>query len=684
MKTLLCSVLSCVVIGVMTGCQTPLFTNSFGWSSDKERQVTATNNDASPLNRFGRPRPTDTRQNIVDQRLVVDYIQRGRQAMAANQLADQRGLQAMAAKQLADAELNFESALRLDRNNATAFQLLGQIGDLTGNFKDAEHYYLQALTQRPNDPDLLSDMGYSYMQQGRFREAKNKLFESLRLAPNHRMAKINIAAVFAYEGDQQKAMAYLRQVGTPQEAQQIMANLLKYPPRNRGSQTQLVNNTQDQNLSPALLDLQAQMEVARRETAERRRRRALQNDMEMRRRMNQAFGPTQNGRIDDGSINSRMSDIERQYQRDISQIPKDNRSGITRVDPNRNSNQFTDPRFTDTRPPALNGFNNQLRMADGRPAIIDANGVITPIGPVPNTNRNQIPEDWNPQQRTTDRGQPDTLRFPDSTGRVMPINPNFNRVNPMSPMLPGQNSQLNLNPVNPNLGFPRQPNGYDATGLPNTSVQNPGVWDQNSLGPGVVPADVNWTPADRQAPEMRAMRMGLAAGPGGMMPPDLMNVQRQPVGGGLNQVPINRSINQQGRVNADNVWRPQTQNAAPADEVSAFDRPSAQRQMTSENWRQMSTATRSQVPSPNWNYETQLPHQQAGPRTMLTPFSNGHTGPLASPTLHPDFAQPRITTRDQNANQDSVSRFKLGQQLPNSNTAGSRDTAFFNERFTNP
>jgi Flp pilus assembly protein TadD len=754
MKTLTFAAFTSVVALSISGCQMPLFTNTFGSTADsKDRRVTASNPRSNPPRRSDRSNPSDSRRDIVDQRLVAGFIEKGRQAMASNQLAD--------------AAINFESVLRIDRNNATAFQLLGQIGDLTGNFKDAEHYYLQALTQRPNDPDLLSDIGYSYMQQGRFREAKSKLFESLKLNPGHRMAKINIAAVLAYEGDQQKAMAYLRQIGSEQEARQIMANLMRNVPTDRGSQTQLASNTQDENLSPAALDLRAQLDDARRTSIEKKRRAAEREDFLMRQRMTQAFGPNQNGQVEDRDINSMMSDVNRQHQQDINQIQQDNRSGVTRIDdrnrrngsPN-NQSQFQNRSQSDGSQPFA-----ELRMSDGRRAVIDPRtGLVTPIGPPPSNNMN--PNMNIPNRRLNDPGQPNVLQFPNTqfpntNGQVvpnqsrqlqLPLDQNqfndqgqFNtRQNQTQQVPTGNSGPLSLNSTG-NQFNPNQPNRSNSGVMSNAGVQQPGAWQ---AGRTINPGD--------EAAQMRALQLGLAAGPAGMMPPDLakmpaqeQNVRRIPTQGGpqfnqqsFNQQPQNQNqfdsrqlkngqqfpntqqlpnnwqpnpngqapssqappaqfnrqqsqlptgtgafAGQRNDASAAAPWQPGADNgrlaAVPDDDISPMEHSSSQGQMHSENWRPMTNATRTEVPSSGWNYETNLPHQTAGPRSSTSPLgSEWRNGPLASPTLDSNFAQPRITHRDSSLNegQEPISQFNLNR-APNSNGRGSSGQAFFQERF---
>lgn len=108
--------------------------------------------------------------------------------------------------------------------------MLARIGDQTQQFEEAEGHYLAALSSNPGDPNLLSDMGYSYLLQGEYTYANTYLRRALSMRPDHVMARRNLAALAAYQGDYQTALAWLRQVGSEQQAQTTLRELITNRP----------------------------------------------------------------------------------------------------------------------------------------------------------------------------------------------------------------------------------------------------------------------------------------------------------------------------------------------------------------------------------------------------------------------------------------------------------------------
>ena len=188
-----------------SGCQSPLFVNGIGsfWSRGGSDST--------------RDRPTgDTRTRFPDGTIrqvsaQVDSTSNRQQQIF--QLLSQ-GNQELTVGRLPDAKLYFEQVLDADPTNFHAHHMLARIGDQTQNYEYAEGHYLAALSASPGDPNLLSDMGYSYLLQGEFRYANTYLKRAVTAKPDHVMARRNLAALAAYQGDYNTALAWLRQVGT--------------------------------------------------------------------------------------------------------------------------------------------------------------------------------------------------------------------------------------------------------------------------------------------------------------------------------------------------------------------------------------------------------------------------------------------------------------------------------------
>ncbi len=103
-----------------------------------------------------------------------------------------RGHREAALKHYEQAELCYRSVLELEPENAIANHRLAVLADRRGDFATSEKYYLAALKREPNDPDLLSDLGYSYLLQGRPMESERCLFAALRANPRHQKARDNL------------------------------------------------------------------------------------------------------------------------------------------------------------------------------------------------------------------------------------------------------------------------------------------------------------------------------------------------------------------------------------------------------------------------------------------------------------------------------------------------------------
>ena len=57
------------------------------------------------------------------------------------------------------------------------------------------------LKREPNNPDLLSDLGYSYLLQGRHAESERCLLAATRANPQHRKTLDNLGLLYAKLGN---------------------------------------------------------------------------------------------------------------------------------------------------------------------------------------------------------------------------------------------------------------------------------------------------------------------------------------------------------------------------------------------------------------------------------------------------------------------------------------------------
>ena len=229
----------------IVGCQFPLFGDRV--SSIWERE----NRDQAQ-----REQSPQRGDNSIQQVSAEIPVETSRQQQIYQLLS--RGNQELTLGRLKDAQIYFRQALDIDPTNFHAHHMLARIGDQTQQYEEAEGHYLAALSSNPADPNLLSDMGYSYLLQGEYHYADSYLKRALTYAPGHRMARRNLAALAAYQGDYPTALGWLRQVGSEQQAQTTLRELIA----NRPPQLRPKNDPRSQlppDATPAAQELAAQL-----------------------------------------------------------------------------------------------------------------------------------------------------------------------------------------------------------------------------------------------------------------------------------------------------------------------------------------------------------------------------------------------------------------------------------------
>jgi len=101
----------------------------------------------------------------------------------------------------------YERVLRDDPGNADAHHRLAVLADRDGDFVSSERNYLAALERRPDDADLLNDLGYSYLLQRRFAESARTLHHAAAIEPAHARVRTNLALLSQMTAEAERATA---------------------------------------------------------------------------------------------------------------------------------------------------------------------------------------------------------------------------------------------------------------------------------------------------------------------------------------------------------------------------------------------------------------------------------------------------------------------------------------------
>lgn len=172
--------LGCTAVVGATGCQsTSLFSRGRATQRDPSDALTKALADSQSA-----ARTTPASTPPAGPTTTAQHLQLGDQALAEHASNPAR---------LADARHHFEEVLRAQPAHGTAHHRLGVIADLQRDFPAAERHYAQALQQNPGDPQLLHDIGYSYLLQEQPAKAIPYLQQSLAIAPTFEMAARKLA-----------------------------------------------------------------------------------------------------------------------------------------------------------------------------------------------------------------------------------------------------------------------------------------------------------------------------------------------------------------------------------------------------------------------------------------------------------------------------------------------------------
>lgn len=161
-------------------------------------------------------------------------------------------------EKLVSAMLAYKDVLREEPTNATAHHRLGVIGDMQGEFIEAEEHYRAALAVTPHNADLISDIGYSYQLQERPEVAEKFLQRALDLEPGHVRAANNLGRLKAERGEYDAAYALFERAGSKSHADSAIAHFFPNGKPDTSPSKAIETNQQ-------VADAREQMAIAREE-----------------------------------------------------------------------------------------------------------------------------------------------------------------------------------------------------------------------------------------------------------------------------------------------------------------------------------------------------------------------------------------------------------------------------------
>jgi superkiller protein 3 len=130
--------------------------------------------------------------------------------------------------QFKDAEDKFKKAIEIDPDFAPAYDGLGLLYNMTGKRDAALEQYQKAVALNPARADFYNNLGFAKLLAGKYIEAKSDLLKSLALQPGFTKAEANLALCCIMTNDDKRAFDLLRKNHTYPAACRNMAALYKF------------------------------------------------------------------------------------------------------------------------------------------------------------------------------------------------------------------------------------------------------------------------------------------------------------------------------------------------------------------------------------------------------------------------------------------------------------------------
>lgn len=117
-----------------------------------------------------------------------------------------RGFSRIKLHQYGKARSDLQRASALDAKRWNAWNGLGVIADMEGQYDLAGEYYRKGLEVLPNYPPLINNLGYSLIMAHRYQEAERVLRSGLLYDPDFLRLKNNLGIALAWQGKYRQAL----------------------------------------------------------------------------------------------------------------------------------------------------------------------------------------------------------------------------------------------------------------------------------------------------------------------------------------------------------------------------------------------------------------------------------------------------------------------------------------------
>ena len=111
-------------------------------------------------------------------------------------------------------------------NHPAPYHRLAVVSDRQRKHIEAQQLYTQALRLKPNDAEILNNLGYCFYLQGQLEKAESALLKAAGTAPANPRIHNNLGLVYGHMGRHEESLAQFRHTGHEADAQYNLAFVL--------------------------------------------------------------------------------------------------------------------------------------------------------------------------------------------------------------------------------------------------------------------------------------------------------------------------------------------------------------------------------------------------------------------------------------------------------------------------